>query len=126
MARVFRLIEVLHPWAMMEVYLLGVIVAYVKLIDLARLELGVALYAFVALIILIVAAEAAMDPRQVWDRLGAQARARLPLVAPEALIGCHDCDQVVRIERHHRTLCPAAAPRSIGASRTASPAPGRW
>ena len=37
----------IHPWAMMEVYLLGVIVAYVKLTDLARLELGIAVYAFV-------------------------------------------------------------------------------
>ena len=32
-AQVFRFTELLRPWAMMEVYLLGVIVAYVKLSD---------------------------------------------------------------------------------------------
>ena len=35
--RVFRLVEILQPWAMMEVYLLGVFVAYVKLTDLATI-----------------------------------------------------------------------------------------
>ena len=40
----FRWVERLQPWAMMEVYLLGVIVAYVKLQDLATVHLGVALY----------------------------------------------------------------------------------
>ncbi len=72
-ARLFRWTEVIHPWAMMEVYLLGVIVAYVKLTDFARLELGIAVYAFVALILVMVAADALLDPREVWRRLGAQA-----------------------------------------------------
>ena len=40
----FRWVERLQPWAMMEVYLLGVIVAYVKLQDLATIHLGVAIY----------------------------------------------------------------------------------
>jgi paraquat-inducible protein A len=108
-AWVFRSTEVLHHWAMMEVYLLGVIVAYVKLTDLARLELGVAVYSFVALILVMVAAEAALDPRKVWERLGPQASTPLPLPATTALLSCHACDQVVRARalRHHARLkCP--------------------
>ena len=62
----------MHPWAMMEVYLLGVIVAYVKLTDLARLELGIALFAFVALILVMVAAEA----RSTRARSGGASAAR--------------------------------------------------
>jgi paraquat-inducible protein A len=106
---VFRSTEVLHRWAMMEVYLLGVIVAYVKLTDLARLELGIAVYSFVALIVVMVAAEAALDPRKVWERLGPQASTPLPLPATTALLSCHACDQVVRARalRHHARLkCP--------------------
>jgi paraquat-inducible protein A len=107
LALVFRFIEVLHPWAMMEVYLLGILVAYVKLIDLARIELGVAVYSFAALIVTMVAAEAALDPRKVWATLGAQARASLPLRASGTLLGCHDCNQVVRAPRHgHGLRCP--------------------
>ena len=54
---------------MMEVYLLGVIVAIVKLSDFATIKLGVSLYCFCALIIVTTAAYAAMDPRVVWERL---------------------------------------------------------
>ena len=65
----FKWVEILHPWAMMEVFLLGVIVAYVKLVDMATIELGVALYSFTALIVVMVWAEASLDPREVWERL---------------------------------------------------------
>ncbi len=67
--QIFRFIEALGPWAMMEVYLLGVIVAYVKLIDMATIVLGVALYSFAALIVLVTAAGMTLDPDEVWERL---------------------------------------------------------
>jgi paraquat-inducible protein A len=108
-ARVFRYTEIVHPWAMMEVYVLGVIVAYVKLTDFARLELGIAVYSFAALILTMVAAESALDPRQFWQRLGPQATTTLPLARPGALLGCHACDQLVRTRhpgQHVGLVCP--------------------
>ena len=65
----FRFIETVVPWAMMEVYMLGVLVAYVKLIDLATIVLGIALYSFTGLIILTAAAGATLDPEVVWEKL---------------------------------------------------------
>ncbi len=109
LARVFRYAEVVRTWAMMEVYVLGVIVAYVKLTDFAALELDIAVYSFVALIVTMVAAEASLDPREVWQRLGPQATAPLPLPRAGALLGCHACDQLVRAPRaasHARLACP--------------------
>ena len=44
----YRLFDKLHPWAMMEIFLLGVLVAYTKLVDLATVEFGPSLIAFVA------------------------------------------------------------------------------
>ncbi|MCH6545045.1 MAG: paraquat-inducible protein A [Deltaproteobacteria bacterium] len=67
--QIFRFIEALGPWVMMEVYLLGVIVAYVKLIDMATIVLGIALYSFAALIVLVTAAGMTLDPDEVWERL---------------------------------------------------------
>jgi paraquat-inducible protein A len=94
-AQVFRMTELLRPWAMMEVYLLGVIVAYVKLSDFARLELGIALFAFVGLIVVMIAAEAALEPHEIWRRLGPQASARqLRCPRGRPLISCHNCDQL--------------------------------
>ena len=107
LAPMFRAVEIMHPWAMMEVFLLGVIVAYVKLSSLANLELGVALYAFIALILTMVAAEAVLEPREVWDRLGRQAAAtHLSGVDSRTLVGCHACDQVCRLGRGHAARCP--------------------
>ena len=57
----FRWVERLQPWSMMEVYLLGIIVAYVKLQDLATIHLGIAIYAFVGTIVILAAADARFD-----------------------------------------------------------------
>ncbi|MBV9785491.1 MAG: paraquat-inducible protein A [Acidisphaera sp.] len=77
----FRLDERLRPWAMVEVYLLGVFVAYTKLGDLAFVQVGLAVYALGGLMLAIAATDAALDPDAVWDTL----EARGLVVAPERL-----------------------------------------
>jgi paraquat-inducible protein A len=109
----FRWVERLQPWAMMEVYLLGVIVAYVKLQDLATVHLGVALYAFVGTIILMAAADARFEPHAIWRRLAPQARPDvLDPVPGTVLLACEQCDQVVRAAgtaQLHGLACPRCA-----------------
>jgi paraquat-inducible protein A len=95
---VYRMFDALHPWAMMEIFLLGVLVAYTKLIDLATVELGPSLIAFVGLILAMIAADSAVDPHDVWERL--RRAPRVP--APDArerreLVGCHTCQLVCRL-----------------------------
>ncbi len=68
-AKIFRIVEALRPWAMVDVYMLGVIVAIVKINDFATIVPGTALYSFAALLLSMAAAGAALDPRQVWERL---------------------------------------------------------
>ena len=68
-AFIFRFVEALHPWAMVDVYMLGVIVAMVKLNDFATIVPGTALYSFAALLISMAAASAMLDPHDVWERL---------------------------------------------------------
>ncbi len=65
----FKFVEAITPWAMMEVLMLGVIVAYVKLIDITTIVLGASLYSFAALIIFMTLSAAALEPREVWARL---------------------------------------------------------
>ncbi len=108
-AQVFRLVELCSPWAMMEVYLLGVIVAYVKLSDFATLRLDIALFAFVALIVLMIAAEATLEPHAVWERFGRQSDARIVRPnPPHALVSCHACSQLVAMPPglHGHGRCP--------------------
>ncbi len=67
----FRTVERLHPWAMMDVFMLGVLVAFVKLADFATLVPGVALYSFAALIVIMAATDAGLDSHTVWEKLEA-------------------------------------------------------
>ncbi len=92
----FRIIEVMHPWAMMEVFLLGVLVAYVKLTDLASLEIGPALVAFTALIFVLSAADSSLEPREIWNAIGTNGR-RNPGGdrSSDRSIGCHTCGLIL-------------------------------
>lgn len=95
----FRFVETLHPWAMTEVYLLGLLVAYVKLSDIATVGLGVALFAFVALIVAMIAAEAVLEPRAVWERLRPSPPAAPPRSAAgrRLLVQCHVCGLISQL-----------------------------
>lgn len=66
---VFRMVETLGPWAMTEVYMLGILVAIVKLADLATIQPGISLYSFAALILVMTAADASLEPHEVWSLL---------------------------------------------------------
>ena len=64
----FRLVHAFKPWGMMEVFMLGILVSYVKLAKMATLIPGTALYAFLALIFVLAASAASLDPHMVWDQ----------------------------------------------------------
>ena len=63
----FAWAERLRPWSMIEVYLLSVFVAYVQLGTEVHIELGAALYALAALMVVMVAADYTLDAEAVWD-----------------------------------------------------------
>jgi paraquat-inducible protein A len=55
---------------MLEVFMLGVLVAVVKLGDLATLIVGTAFWSFAGLVLVMAAATALLDPFVVWRELG--------------------------------------------------------
>ena len=77
MAVVFRLIYSLHPWSMIEVLMLGILVSIVKLTALATIIPGVALWSFAALIFVLAATASSLDPDLVWDRFDKDAPSSL-------------------------------------------------
>lgn len=58
-----------RTWSMIEVMMLGVLVALVKIADYATVIPGVALFLFGALVFLLPAIQVSFDPREVWDRI---------------------------------------------------------
>lgn len=67
-ALVFRMMRAVHPWGMVEVFLLGILVSVVKLENLASVVPGIALWSFGALMLLMAALSSVFDPRGLWAR----------------------------------------------------------
>lgn len=65
----FRLAEAIRPWAMAEVFIVGVAVALVKVGDLAQVRLGPAFWAIVTLVLLNVLNDSLISRFTVWRSL---------------------------------------------------------
>ncbi|ACR27794.1 paraquat-inducible protein A [Burkholderia glumae] len=63
---VLRAIQLVRPWGMIEVFMLGILVTIVKMVSLARVVPEAALFAFGALTLML-AAVVMFDPRALWD-----------------------------------------------------------
>ncbi len=66
---VFRIFQHVKPWSMMEIYMLGILIAMVKLAKMAMIVPGLAVIAFGLLIFVLNFAITAVDARMVWERL---------------------------------------------------------
>jgi len=63
---VLRAMQAVRPWVMVEVFMLGVLVAFVKLNGLASVLPGPGLWAFGAVMVLAAAMASAFDHEHVW------------------------------------------------------------
>jgi len=61
--------ELAHEWAMAEVMMLGILVALVKIADLATVIVGVGMFATGALIVLITMIAVNFDPEKIWAQV---------------------------------------------------------
>jgi paraquat-inducible protein A len=69
LARVFRLTIFLKPWGMMEVFMLGILVSVVKLVKMATIIPGLALFTFLALIFVQAAMTVTLDDHLIWQHI---------------------------------------------------------
>lgn len=97
--------EHLGAWSMLEVFLFGALVSYTRLVDLADVQLGPAVYGLAAVVVAMVAADASFEPQAAWDALESRGvmappallEAKRPAVLEQPrLIGCHCCRRVAR------------------------------
>jgi paraquat-inducible protein A len=66
--RIYRFIDVIGPWAMLDVFLVAVLVALVKMGDLGHIIPGPGLIAFTSVVVLTMLASQSFDPRLIWNR----------------------------------------------------------
>jgi paraquat-inducible protein A len=68
----YRIYHHLRDWGMLEVYLMGVLVAIVKLADMAAITVGLGLACFIGLLLVQVWLEVVMSPHQIWQALSGE------------------------------------------------------
>jgi paraquat-inducible protein A len=59
----------MEPWSMNEVMILGILVALIKIAELASVVPGPAMYAVGALVVLFAAIMVTFDPHEAWKRI---------------------------------------------------------
>lgn len=66
---IYAWVEHLRPWSMVEIYLLGLFVAYVRLSGMTTVDLGPAVYALGGLMVIMVLADYMLDGQAVWEAM---------------------------------------------------------
>jgi paraquat-inducible protein A len=66
-ARVYRIVEFVGRWSMLDIYVIAVLVALVQFSAMATIEAGPAAIAFGAVVVLTMFAAMSFDPRLIWD-----------------------------------------------------------
>jgi paraquat-inducible protein A len=108
---ILRWVDELHPWSMIEVYLLGLFVAYVRLAGEASVTVGVAVYALGALVFVMATVDHFIDYDELWEEIERKGVAIVP-PPPEGapLVACHVCGLVAE-DLGHRARCPRCRAR---------------
>ena len=116
MQQVWRVLAHIRPWSMLDVFLIGLLVALTKLTDFAQVIAGPAFFAICCLIPTVLLMNVTLDPRFVWRKLAPRSLRYpttddiKPITSGEAaqndLLTCHTCSMVVLAPRTGHVHCP--------------------
>ena len=91
LGRLFRWVQHLRPWMMIEVYLVGCFVAYSRIKVVSTIEIGLGGWCLLGASLLFLLVLTQLDARTVWEALPVKAAAE----KGEETIACTVCDLVV-------------------------------
>jgi paraquat-inducible protein A len=64
---IYRIIRIIDPWNMLEVFLLAIGVAVIEMGEIATIHPGRGVFSFAAVVVLTLMATLTFDPRLLWD-----------------------------------------------------------
>ncbi|MBP1728908.1 MAG: paraquat-inducible protein [Deltaproteobacteria bacterium] len=107
---IMRILQHFYPWGMVEVFIIGVIVALVKLTHYGSLIPGIALWSLGILTLLLTAAASSFNIHDIWERVHPWPRQQgetLAAAAAGSLLSCHVCGLVSQGAPHGEEAdCP--------------------
>ncbi len=65
----YRITEVVGRWSMIDIFMISILIALVKLQAVATIEPGMGAISFAAVVILTMFAAIGFDPRLIWDKM---------------------------------------------------------
>ncbi|REG84280.1 paraquat-inducible protein A [Marinomonas pollencensis] len=103
-----RTITVIQPWLMVDVFLVGVLVALVKMQSMADISFGLSFWSFCGYVLCLLKSVSLVDRRWFWHQVAGAAMSPASVALParsQGLIGCHFCAAVVAQEDPHCGRC---------------------
>jgi paraquat-inducible protein A len=88
---VYRVVHALEPWSLLSVFMLGTLIAIVKLQSLATVTPGLGMWGFVLMLVAYSAARANFDPEVLWQYCRIKQLSQNEVNTKEKLVTCHTC-----------------------------------
>ena len=107
---VYRLIDRLSSWSLLGVFMLAVVIAIIKLLPMAQIVPGTALYALLALMVVYSAARSGFEPHAFWSRMPRPLADPARVAAGEATLSCPSC-HLLLLQRDIQDHCPCCGGR---------------
>ncbi|HIE89517.1 MAG TPA: PqiA/YebS family transporter subunit [Gammaproteobacteria bacterium] len=115
---VFQLVRTLEPWNLISVFMLGTLIAVVKLQELATVVPGLSLAALSTLLVVYAMARSQFDSETLWQRIEkikALDTAVTSIRSDDKILHCHLCDGL-QTKGHSCNRCGAAIHHRIEGS----------
>lgn len=107
---VARVLYMLKPWSMVDIFLMGLIVSFVKLVADAEISLGPSFWAFCIFCLLHLRVFQVIDRRELWSKIAPSPK--LSLATTVGLGGleqgvklCQVCTAIVPLQHKHCSRC---------------------
>ena len=106
---VYRIVRACEPWSLLSVFMLGTLIAVVKLQSLASVVPGIGFMAFVAMLISYSAARVNFDPEILWSRTQVRQPRAHEINSQTPVLTCHTCGLIrpYSEDLHHCERCGA-------------------
>lgn len=83
-AKLYRLLEIIGRWSMLDVFVVSLLVGLVQIQGFAQITAGVGIVAFGGVVVLTMLASLSFDPRLIWDA------SNPPISSPRAIVTVTD------------------------------------
>ncbi|HAW92600.1 MULTISPECIES: PqiA/YebS family transporter subunit [unclassified Arsukibacterium] len=118
---VARVLFMLKPWSMVDIFLMGLLISFVKLVATAEISLGMSFWAFCLFCLLHLRTFQVLDRHALWASIAPSPQPDTEVTAgstglDQQLKLCHCCTAVVPLRQRHCSRCHTKVTARLPAS----------